>query len=92
MQPKYTPNTFQGLWGPPWDPDGNILLKHPSPPDMSKLEELIGSMQHNDVGAWLVQETFGKKVTISTRTLVATTSSVTMCLAAPMAEETHSEE
>ena len=59
---------------------------------MSKLEELIGSMQHNDVGAWLVQETFGQKVTILTRTLVATTSSVTMRLAAPMAEETHSEE
>ncbi len=59
---------------------------------MSKLEELIGSMQQNDVGAWLVQETFGKKVMILTRTLVATTSSVTMRLAAPMVEETNSKE
>ena len=51
----YTQNA-QGLWRRPRDADGNILVD--KPPDLSKLEYLIDYMRQNDVGAWLVQETW----------------------------------
>ena len=46
----------QGLWRRPRDADGNILVD--KPPDLSKLEYLIDYMRQNDVGAWLIQETW----------------------------------
>jgi hypothetical protein len=46
----------QGLWHRPRDPDGNILVE--KPPDLSKLEYLINYMRQNNVGVWLVQETW----------------------------------
>ncbi len=51
----YTQNA-QGLWRRPRDADGNILVDNP--PDLSKLEYLIDYMRQNDVGAWLIQETW----------------------------------
>jgi hypothetical protein len=51
----YTQNA-QGLWHHPRDPEGNILVDRP--PDLSKLEYLIDFMRQNDVGAWLIQETW----------------------------------
>ncbi len=51
----YTQNA-QGLWHCPRDADGNILVD--KPPDLSKLEYLIDYMRQNNVGAWLIQETW----------------------------------
>ena len=51
----YTQNAH-GLWHCPRDADGNILVD--KPPDLSKLEYLIDYMRQNDVGVWLVQETW----------------------------------
>ncbi len=51
----YTQNA-QGLWHRPRDPEGNILVD--LSPDLSKLEYLIDFMHQNDVGAWLIQETW----------------------------------
>jgi hypothetical protein len=51
----YTQNA-QGLWHHPRDPEGNILVN--LPPDLSKLEYLFDFMHQNDVGAWLIQETW----------------------------------
>ena len=34
------------------------LAKKPSAPDLSKLEYLIDHMRQNNIGAWLVQETW----------------------------------
>jgi hypothetical protein len=46
----------RGLWHRPRDPDGNILVD--APPDLSKLEYIIDYMYQQDVGAWLIQETW----------------------------------
>jgi exonuclease III len=46
----------QGFWHPPRDPKGNILVE--SPPDTTKLENLINKMRQDNIGAWLVQETW----------------------------------
>jgi hypothetical protein len=51
----YTQNA-QGLWCCPRDPEGNILVDQP--PGLSKSEYLIDFMCQNDVGAWLIQETW----------------------------------
>jgi hypothetical protein len=51
----YTQNA-QGLWRRPRDADGAILVDQP--PDLSKLEYLIDYMCQNDVGAWMIQETW----------------------------------
>ncbi len=51
----YTQNAL-GLWFCPRDPESNILIN--LPPDLSKLEYLIDFMHQNDVGAWLIQETW----------------------------------
>jgi hypothetical protein len=51
----YTQNA-QGFWRHPRDPDSNIFVN--KPPDLSKLEYLIGYMRQNDIGAWLVRETW----------------------------------
>jgi hypothetical protein len=51
----YTQNA-RGLWCCPQDPDGNILVD--APPDLSKLEYIIDYMRQQDVGAWLIQETW----------------------------------
>ncbi len=46
----------QGLWRCPKDPEGNILLNHSA--DTSKMEYIIDYMTTNDIGVWLVQETW----------------------------------
>ncbi len=51
----YTQNA-SGLWHRPRDPDGNII--DDAPPDLSKLEYIIDYMRQQDVGAWLIQETW----------------------------------
>ncbi len=49
-------HSHKGLWRCPRDPEGNILVDQP--PDLSKLQYLIDCMRQNDVGAWLIQETW----------------------------------
>ncbi len=51
----YTQNA-QGLWHCPRDSEGNLLVNLPL--DLSKLEYLIDFMHQNDVGVWLIQETW----------------------------------
>jgi hypothetical protein len=51
----YTQNA-RGLWHRRRDPDGNILVD--APPDLSKLKYIIDYMRQQDVGAWLIQETW----------------------------------
>jgi hypothetical protein len=46
----------QGLWCCSRDPEGNILID--SLPDTTKLENLINKMRQDNIGAWLVRETW----------------------------------
>ncbi|KAL7528091.1 hypothetical protein ACHAXR_002261, partial [Thalassiosira sp. AJA248-18] len=46
----------QGLWRRARDEDGNVL--HQQPRDTAKFEKLIDKMRQDDIGAWLIQETW----------------------------------
>ena len=51
----YSQNT-QGLWRRARDSEGNVLCDQPR--DTTKLEKLIGKMRQDQIGAWLIQETW----------------------------------